>query len=369
MQGRGMMRALLIFFKPMDIPRDIEPSTSSVLVAMSGGVDSSVAAALLQKQGFAVSGIYMITHDDFEQDLSDARRVAAALGIELEAVDLRSTFAETVIRYFVEEYKNARTPNPCVYCNRHIKFGKLIELARQRGADAFATGHYIRLRHTDSGSEVLTAKNTAKDQSYILCMVEPENLQRVIFPVGQFTKDRVRDMARELKLPIHDKADSQEICFVPDDDYPAMLEKLCPELKKEGLIVDTDGAALGRHEGIYKYTIGQRRGLGIALGEPAYVVRLEPHSNKVVLGSKEDLMQKVATVRDFNWLLVPPAEEFRAFVKIRYNHRGQWADIIVEDKDVLVRFEQPASAVTPGQACAVYLPEENAFKLLGGGWL
>jgi tRNA-uridine 2-sulfurtransferase len=353
----------------MDIPRDIEPSQSSVLVAMSGGVDSSVAAALLQKEGFAVSGIYMITHDDFEQDLSDARQVAAALGIELEAVDLRSTFDETVIRYFIEEYKNARTPNPCVYCNRHIKFGKLIDIARERGADTFATGHYIRLRHTIRGSEVITAKTAGKDQSYILCRVKAENLKRVIFPVGEYSKDQVRSIAQELKLPIHAKADSQEICFVPDDDYPALLEKLCPELKKEGLIVDTAGKPLGKHNGIYKYTIGQRRGLGIALGEPAYVVRLEPYSNKVVLGSKDDLMKKVATVRDFNWLLEPPADEFRAFVKIRYNHRGQWADIIVEDKDVLVRFEQPASAVTPGQVCAVYLPDEEGFKLLGGGWL
>ena len=353
----------------MDLPDNITAAGSSVLVAMSGGVDSSVAAAMLLGEGFSVAGVYMITHDDYDADLADARAVAAGLGIELDAVDLRDAFDRSVVRYFLDEYALARTPNPCVYCNRHIKFGRLVDIAAERGFDLFATGHYIRIRRTGTESEILTGRSLAKDQSYILCQVAREALRRVIFPLGELQKEQVRDMAMRMKLPVHDKADSQEICFVPDDDYPSFLAKLRPQLCKAGDIVDMSGEVLGRHEGIFRYTIGQRRGLGVALGRQVYVVRLEMGSNRVVLGDKEDLLRKDAAARGFNWLTDMPAGEFRAFVKIRYNHSGQWATVSPAGTEVILHFEEPALSITPGQACAVYVPKEDGFQLLGGGWL
>ena len=342
-----------------------------VFAAVSGGVDSGVSAALLIERGFDVSGIFMITHDRAQAAQADAERVCKHLSIPLHVLDLRANF-ETLIDYFCRTYQSGKTPNPCVFCNRTIKFGLLWEFAQQHGADFIATGHYAQILAKDGDPGLYQARNRDKDQSYALSMIRREVLAHIIFPVGELDKDRTRELAKNLGLPVHDKEDSQEICFIPGNDYIAMLHHWRPDIAAKGKIVDTHGSVLGEHDGIHRYTIGQRRGLGIALGSPAYVVRIDPQTNTVVLGGKEDLMSRRLLAGDFNWLIDPPAGPFDAIVKIRYNHSGAPASVSADpaspDK-IEITFAEPVSAITPGQAAVVYIAEGPDLRVAGGGWI
>jgi len=355
---------------------------SHVLVAMSGGVDSSVAAGLLLRQGYEVTGVFMClgqakdTNSDAKgccspHDAKDAAKVASILGIRFCALDF-SKELEPIIDYFVEEYSRGRTPNPCIICNNQLKFGKLIEHADQIGAGYVATGHYGRIDTVAGQNRLCRALDADKDQSYALFGIGRDKLAKVLLPVGQYTKSQIRQLARDMKLPVHDKGESQEICFVPDDDYAGFVERCRPQLRQPGPVVDQSGKLLGQHDGVFHYTIGQRRGLGIAMGQPAYVIRLDAPGNTVVLGSRNDLMQKYLTTDNTCWLIDPaPREPFRAVVQIRYNHRGApalvtpLADELGQITRVKVDFDQPVSAVTPGQAAVFY----DDQLVVGGGWI
>ena len=355
---------------------------------MSGGVDSSVAAALLQRAGYDVTGVFMCLGRSADgrgdspidlggspgpgqgccspQDAADARRVAELLGIRLETIDLAAEM-ELIIRYFLEEYRRGRTPNPCVLCNARLKFGRLVELAEVLDIPDVATGHYARLLERDGRRWLCRAVDLSKDQSYGLFAVGSDRLARILLPNGELRKQEVRALAAELHLPVHDKPESQEICFVPDDDYPRFLAARCPELSRPGPVVDTSGRVLGEHQGIFRYTIGQRRGLGMALGSPAYVVRIDALANTITLGGREELLGTRLLATGVNWLDGEWAgkDSFAASVQIRYNHRGVPATVQPLADSVQVDFEEPVSAITPGQAAVIYRDD----RVIGGGWI
>jgi tRNA-specific 2-thiouridylase len=339
-----------------------------VLVSTSGGVDSSTAAALLLEKGFDCMGVFMITHDGAEKAQADAKRVAQKLGIELHVLDLREDF-KLVLNYFENEYKQGRTPNPCVFCNRQIKFGRLWEFAKSKGTDMFATGHYAKVLKTPDGYGLYKGSDMAKDQSYALAMINNEVLQHVILPMGDYTKDQTRVLASQFDLGLEGKEESQEICFIPDDDYVSLLEARCPELVRKGNIVDSSGNILGEHNGVHRFTIGQRRGLRVAMGIPYYVVLLDAQSNTVTLGTKEEVMHNELTACDVNWLIDKPESSFRADVKIRYNSKGFPAIVTVQGDDAIVEFDEAVSAITPGQLAVFYFEDELGSRVLGGGWI
>jgi len=337
---------------------------SKVFVALSGGVDSSTSAALLLQDGFECDGIFMITHDNALQAQSDAEKVAAQLGIKLHLLDVRKDF-EQIIDYFLKEYKRGRTPNPCVVCNRHIKFGRLWDFARANGADLLATGHYARIY--DAG--LYETANPLKDQSYVLSMINRDVLKRVVLPMGDYSKQQTRKMAGQLGLHTADKSESQEICFIPDDDYAALLEAKCPELVRKGKIVDVSGRILGEHSGIHRFTIGQRRGLKVAMGRPYYVIKIDAGTNTVTLGTKEEKMHGSLTASGVNWLIDTPQSPFKAKVKIRYNDRGTGATVYPQAGRAKVEFDQPVSAITAGQLAVFYIQDQYGSRVAGGGWI
>lgn len=340
-----------------------------VLAAISGGVDSSTAAALLLRQGYTCVGLFMVTHDRAQKAQQDAKAVCRHLDIPLIVADVRKEF-EQIISYFVCEYKSARTPNPCVYCNRFMKFGRLWEIGREHGCDYMATGHYADIRAIGGVPCLFQAQDKVKDQSYVLSMVRREMLGHILLPMAGLTKQETRRLAGKFGLTTEQTEDSQEICFIPDNDYTAMLEQWCPGILQKGKIIDTQGHELGEHEGISKYTIGQRRGLRVAMGEPMYVVRIDSETNTVVLGRKEDVMSQGLIADSFNWLMDLPTEPFEAIVKVRYNHSGAWAVVYpIDPGEVRIRFESPLSAVTPGQAAVVYLKRPDGLQVAGGGWI
>ena len=342
---------------------------TKVYIAMSGGVDSSVAAAILKEQNYNCQGVFMVTHEEGKGELEDAQKAADRLGIELDVVDMRNDFTE-VVDYFCREYSFARTPNPCVLCNRKIKFGKLWDYAKSKNADRIATGHYIKALPYNGQNQIYCAADTRKDQSYILSMVKKEVLEHVMFPIGSFQKAEIREMAGYLKLGLESKPDSQEICFIPENNYTKVLENLKPSLCNKGKILFTDGSELGVHQGIHKYTIGQRRGLGIAMGDPVYVVKLDHKSNTVILGGKKDLMTRSLVADKPNWLIEKIDEKpFKAIIKIRYNHRGAPGRVFPMGDKVRVEFNEEVSAVTPGQTAVFYRENIDGLQLLGGAWI
>ena len=350
-------------------------SDQHVLVGMSGGVDSSVAAHLLLEQGYRVTGAFLdMGHAAHEgegatcssEDVHDAQQVADTFGIELHVVDASAAFAP-VIDDFIREYVAARTPNPCVRCNIGVKFGRMVELADALGAGSIATGHYARVREIDGQRRVMRGAAIAKDQSYVLFGINPTVRQRLVLPIGEFEeKAQVRELARGLGLSVHDKPDSQEICFVPDDDYVAFLAERAPEAMKGGRILSTAGDVLGEHEGYARYTIGQRRGLGVACGHPMYVVKIDADSGDVTLGNREESCTRTLTASECVWHVEPPAESFDAMVQIRYNHRGALAKVTpLPDGRFAAEFAEPVHAITPGQAAVIYQDQ----TLLAGGWI
>jgi tRNA-specific 2-thiouridylase len=343
-------------------------SRNKVFVALSGGVDSSTATALLQQDGFDCEGVFMITNDSARHHQAEAEMVAEQLGVKLHVLDLRKDF-ERILEYFCSEYRKGRTPNPCVFCNRHMKFSKLWEFALSHGARFLATGHYARILNRNNNVGLYEAANPSKDQSYVLSMIDKEMLPNIILPMGDYSKDQAREMAAKFGLRTAQSKESQEICFIPDDDYVAVLEQRCPELVRKGNIVDSGGKVLGEHNGVHRFTIGQRRGLRVAMGKPYYVTKIDAESNTVTLGPKEEVMQKKLRATAANWLVDEPVSPFQAKVKIRYNSKGAFATVTPQDNSVAVEFDEPVSAITPGQLAAFYIQEEKNNMLIGGGWI
>jgi tRNA-uridine 2-sulfurtransferase len=353
-----------------------------IVVAMSGGVDSSVAAALLADQGHDVIGLSMQLYDQSEgqtsfgscctlDDLYDARRVAAAINIPHYILNFEKQFDEQVVSNFVREYASGRTPLPCAHCNSDLKFATLVERARGFGADAVATGHYARVaRDPTTGRHTLKrGVDSSKDQSYFLFSLTQNQLARAVFPVGDRAKDAVRDYARAKQLPVADKPDSQEICFIPNDDYASFVSKHAPEVSRDGVIVDEEGRVLGGHGGVHRFTIGQRKGLGLQgspTGAPLYVIALNPVDSQVVVGPKASLERTTLTASGVNWVIREPASPVHAAAQIRHRHQAAAATIrSLGDAKAEVVFATPQIAVTPGQAVVFY----EGDSVLGGGWI
>jgi tRNA-specific 2-thiouridylase len=353
-----------------------------IVVAMSGGVDSSVAAALLADQGHDVIGLSMQLYDQSEgqtsfgscctlDDLYDARRVAAAINVPHYILNFEKQFDEQVVSNFVREYASGRTPLPCAHCNSDLKFATLVERARGFGADAVATGHYARVE-TDAVTGRRTLKrgiDPSKDQSYFLFSLTQDQLARAVFPVGDRAKEAVREYARARKLPVADKPDSQEICFIPNDDYASFVSKHAPEVSRDGVIVDEDGRVLGGHGGVHRFTIGQRKGLGLQgspTGAPLYVISLNPVDSQVVVGPKSSLERTALTASGVNWVTREPQAPIHAAAQIRHRHQAAPATIrSLGDAKAEVVFDAPQIAITPGQAVVFY----DGDAVLGGGWI
>ena len=352
---------------------------SRVVVGMSGGVDSSVAAWLLKKQGYDVVGVTMQIwqdEDPLQQEenggccglsaVDDARRVASDLDIPYYVMNFKQEFRKDVIDYFIEEYKSGRTPNPCIACNRYVKWEALLKRSLSIGADYIATGHYARIEKLENGRYALRrCAAGVKDQTYALYNLTQEQLSRTLMPVGEYSKDEIRRIAGEIGLNVASKPDSQDICFVPDGDYAAFIEQESGRKAQEGNFVTLDGKVLGRHKGIIHYTVGQRKGLGLALGYPAFVLEIRPETNEVVIGSYEESMTTTLRADRLNFMAVEDiTEPVRAFAKIRYNHRGAWCTVERAGEDEIVcTFDEPIRAVTPGQAVVLY----DGEYVLGGG--
>jgi tRNA-specific 2-thiouridylase len=350
-----------------------------VVVAMSGGVDSSVAAAILQAKGFEVIGLTMCLNLAEAGGrrpaccgvaaIEDARRVAHKLGIRHYVVNMGKALEEKVIADFLSEYLAGRTPNPCVRCNQFIKFGVLLEKALSLGAQYLATGHYARIRKVEGqrskvkGYTLCKARDARKDQSYFLYRLTQQQLRHTFFPVGDYTKPQVRALAKKFSLPVAEKPESQEICFVPQDDYRAFLRRRCPAKLRPGSVLDSSGKEVGRHAGIALYTIGQREGLGIALGYPAYIIKIDPRRNAISVGRKEEAFSRALLVKAPHFILAPPKKKVALQVKIRYNHRQSPAVGTPLKGRLLVSFEQPQFAVSPGQSAVFYRGE----TVIGGG--
>jgi tRNA-specific 2-thiouridylase len=374
---------------------------------MSGGVDSSVAAALLKREGYDCVGVFMRLGNDPGEpeivecslpaagspprakgqrparaahkqgccsvnDSADARYVAGLLDIPFYALNFQHDFGG-IIDYFVREYNAGRTPNPCVRCNEYLKFGKLSRYARAIGAEYVASGHYARTAVVDGETQLLRGLDVKKDQSYVLFGVPREELARMLLPIGGMRKSEVRRLAEELGLPTFNKPDSQEICFVPDNDYARLVKKRSPEKVRPGELVDPSGEVVGSHEGHQHFTIGQRKRIGVAFGYPIYVTGIDAETNRVTLGRKEELLHRKLTGREVNWLTGPampvgPQEAVRVRAKVRYNSEPAPATALMTGADELtVRFDEPVLAITPGQAVVCY--EEGTERLLGGAWI
>ena len=348
-----------------------------VLVAMSGGVDSSVAAAILKEQGFDVIGATMKiwpkelcgTHKERSccslRDVEDARRVCDALNIRHYVLNFEKVFQKEVIDYFTREYMTGRTPNPCIVCNEKVKFGSLLRKAEALECDFIATGHYARIGR-NGFCRLRESSDKAKDQSYVLAMLTEKQLRKTLFPLGDLKKADVRKKAKTLGLCVHEKPDSQEICFVPGNNYSEFIRQRCGVSEEEGDIIDLSGRTLGKHKGFWNFTIGQRRGLRISHKEPLYVTDVNPGKNLIVVGEAFGIKKKRFKVTGINWISKKTQPDFEAEVKIRYAHKKARARVRITDGAAAeVEFHEPQKAITPGQAAVFYEKED----VLGGGWI
>ncbi|HEY9060484.1 MAG TPA: tRNA 2-thiouridine(34) synthase MnmA [Pseudobacteroides sp.] len=351
-----------------------------VMLGMSGGVDSSVAAACLLEKGYDVIGVTMQIWPDMDEDrqkseggccslsaVDDARWVANKLGIPYYVMNFKSVFEKKVIDYFVNEYISGRTPNPCIACNRHVKFEEMLGKAKSMGIDYIATGHYARIEYDSDRKRYLLKKSatSAKDQTYALYTMTQDQLAHTLMPIGEYTKDQVREMAKEIGLAVASKPDSQEICFVEDNDYGRFIEEKNGTKIKPGNFVDIDGNVLGRHKGIVHYTVGQRKGLGIAFGKPMFVVGIDTNKNQVILGEGNQVFRDSLTAFDLNFISIEGLDgEMRVSAKIRYSAKEAPAVISpLEGGRVKVLFDTPQRAVTPGQSVVFY----DGDTVVGGG--
>jgi tRNA-specific 2-thiouridylase len=356
-----------------------------VVVAMSGGVDSSVAAAMVKAAGYHAVGITLQLYDHGSasgrrgaccagQDIHDARRVADAIGIPHYVLDYEARFREHVIEGFADSYMAGETPVPCVVCNQQIKFADLLDTARDLGAQALVTGHYVDRRMGPCAPELYRAADADRDQSYFLFATTPEQLAFLRFPLGSRKKAQVRALARRLALPVAEKADSQDICFVPHGRYSDVIERLRPGAAEAGPIVHVDGRVIGRHNGIINFTVGQRRGLGIAAVEPLYVVRLDAGRREVVVGPRSSLHARLILLRSVNWLGDGPLVDvvrggFRLHVRVRSSQAPQPATLFSHDGRMAVLLQEGEHGIAAGQACVFYADASERARVLGGGWI
>jgi tRNA-specific 2-thiouridylase len=348
-----------------------------IVVAMSGGVDSSVAAALLAEQGHDVIGLSMQLYDQSGEqsfgscctldDLHDARRVASALGVPHYILNFERQFQETVIANFVREYSAGRTPLPCAHCNSDLKFSTLLDRARGLGAARVATGHYARVEEADGRWLLKRSADREKDQSYFLFPLTQDQLAAAVFPVGTLTKPQVREQARRLRLQVAEKPDSQEICFVPDHDYASFVARRAPDVERGGTVVSTDGRRLGSHGGVHRFTVGQRKGLGIAAPHPLYVLKIDAEAGEVTVGPRSALDRIALTASHVNWVSTEaPADWIQVTAQIRHRHTPATGRVRALDGGrAELQFEVPQSAITPGQAVVFY----DGDTVVGGGWI
>ena len=350
-----------------------------VVIGMSGGVDSSVAAYLLKEQGYDVIGVTMQIWQDEKEEaqeenggccglsaVDDARHVAADLGIPYYVMNFKKEFQKYVMDYFVDEYLLGRTPNPCIACNRYVQWEALFQRSMSIGADYIATGHYAQIDRLENGRYALRCSETlAKDQTYALYNLTQEQLRHTLMPVGAYSKDQIRGIAERIGLKVADKPDSQDICFVPDGDYAKFIKETEGHTVPEGNFVTSEGKVLGRHKGIIHYTVGQRKKLGLALGYPAFVLEIRPETNEVVIGTGEESLTHFLRANRLNFMSEPDLTgEKRLFAKIRYNHKGAWCTVKKTGEDeILCTFEEPQRAVAKGQAVVLY----DGDYVFGGG--
>lgn len=350
-----------------------------VVIGMSGGVDSSVAAFLLKKQGYDVVGVTMQIWQDeasYVQEenggccglsaVDDARRVANQIEIPYYVMNFKDSFKENVIDYFIQDYLDGKTPNPCIACNRYVKWESLLKRSLDIGADYIATGHYARIVQLENGRWALKKSATAaKDQTYALYNLTQHQLSHTLMPVGEYTKDEIRQIAKEINLRIANKPDSQEICFIPDNNYAGFIEESTGKAPVPGNFVDMQGNVIGKHKGIIHYTIGQRKGLNLALGKPAFVVEIRPETNEVVIGDNADVFYDTLYANKLNFMSIEDLEgQMKVVGKIRYSHQGSPCTIEKVDKDIVkVVFDEPVRAITPGQAVVFY----DGDIVVGGG--
>ena len=356
-----------------------------VVVAMSGGVDSSVVAGIVKSQGYDVVGVTLQLYDHGEathrkgaccagQDIHDARKVAQQLNFPHYVLDYESRFKEKVIDSFAASYIAGETPIPCVACNQTVKFYDLLETAKSLGADALATGHYIRTKEINGKQAMFRPIDTERDQSYFLFATTQEQLEFLRFPLGDMTKNETREVAREMGLHIAEKSDSQDICFVPQGKYSDIIKRLQPDAVESGEIVHVDGRILGQHDGIIHYTVGQRRGIGVSTGEPIYVIKLDSENNRVIVGPHDALLIRNLYLRDINWigpieLSAIPETGLELFVKVRSTRPPIPATLFYDQNESKIELIDGEHGISPGQACVFYENGETSSQVFGGGWI
>ena len=356
------------------------PKETKVVVAMSGGVDSSVVAGLMKEEGYDVTGITLKLYDDSKtskdsrqccagQDILDAKRVAEHLGINHKILFYQKKFKEEVIDSFIDSYVAGETPIPCIQCNQTVKFRDLFRYAKELNADALVTGHYVTRLQNNGKASMYRAKDSNRDQSYFLFSTTQEQLNYLRFPLGEIEKEETRNIANKLSLNVADKPDSQDICFVPNGDYSSVIKKFRPESFKKGDIIDVNGKKLGKHEGIINYTIGQRKGIKISSTEPLYVVNIEADSNKIIVGSKESLIIQNIELKNLN--ILGSEKEFSEHVSIKVRSTGKLlkAKVNIINNSASVNIVEGEAGIAPGQACVFYSKDDIGDKLLGGGWI
>ena len=356
------------------------PQETKVVVAMSGGVDSSVVAGLMKEEGYNVTGITLKLYDDSKtskegrqccagQDILDAKRVAEHLGINHKILFYQKKFKEEVIDSFIDSYVAGETPIPCIQCNQTVKFRDLFKYAKELNADALVTGHYVTRFQSNGKANMYRAKDTNRDQSYFLFSTTQEQLDYLRFPLGEIEKEETRNIANKLSLNVAEKPDSQDICFVPNGDYSSVIKKFRPESFKKGDITDLKGRKLGEHEGIINYTIGQRKGIKISSIDPLYVVNIDADSNKIIVGPKESLIIQNIELKDLN--ILGSEKEFSDYVLIKVRSTGKLlkAKVNIKNNSASVNIVDGEAGISPGQACVFYSKDDVGDKLLGGGWI